>query len=196
MAVKKRYLLAGLFTLLLILPVAAFYIRYEIIVSHMKNDLGYDGAKANAVKHALAAAELYGVLRTIVGPVQAEHTTLTLGAINEYIERVTKLPKPDSPREVMKDMFNNLAGVTAKEWQIESSISQSTLQILLMLAERGVLVISRDDNPFYTGQPRPLDPVVKTALAWLNECKSQIKSKIRADLLGWPQMEHGKQNAI
>ena len=165
-----------------LLPIASFYSRYEILTNRLEKDLGFSGNAANAVKHAYAAAEIYCVLRTALNDQQAYSLVMSLGIMNEYIERVTKLRNPDSMREVMKDLHNNQAGILAAKWREQKSNESNLLDIILGMAQNQVLIVARNENPFYKDGDRNDSTVVGTARDWLEFHNDAINERIESKL--------------
>lgn len=178
---KTIRIVAAAFILFLIavIPVAAFYARYEILTDRLEKEMGFEYSAANAVKHAYAAAELYSVLNIVLSDQHAESLVMSLGIINEYIERVTKHNKLDSLREIMKDLHNNQAGISAVQWQQGQAADKvALLDVIIGMAEKRILIVKRTDNPFYKGKDRNSSDVVGIATVWLDKNNENIKERI------------------
>lgn len=179
---KVRLIIAAIaISIIALLPAAAFYGRYEILSNRLENELGLDGGTANAVKHAYAAAELYYLVATVLPDRKADSLVTALGVMNEYIERITKLRKPDSLREVMKDLHNNRAGIAAAKWQKRQGGKGDLLAIILRMAKDRVLIVARDQNPFYKDEDQNNSTVVGTARDWLESLHDKIDGRISAN---------------
>ena len=163
-----------------LLPAAAFYGRYEILSNRLEIELGLDGGAANAVKHAYAAAELYNLVATVLSDRESDSLVTALGVMNEYIERITKFRKPDSLREVMKDLHNNQAGIAAAKWQKRQARKGDLLAIILKMAEDRVLIVDRDQNPFYKDEDLKNSAVVGAARDWIDSFHDEIDGWISA----------------
>ena len=158
-------------------PIVIFYARYEILTNHLEKNLGFDGGAANAVKHAYAAAELYSVLNAFLDDDEADSFVMSLGIINEYAERITKLRKPDSLREIMKDLHNNQVGIVAAKWQKQKSDKGNLLDTILILAQNKTLIVKRTENPLYKGEDQNGFKVVRIAREWLDSQHDEINER-------------------
>lgn len=128
---------------LALLPAILFYTHFERFSSRLEKELHFTGGQSNAAKHAYAAARVYQGLR-IIGcpPPHAERLVITLGKANEYAEVIVKFFKPDSPQEVLKDMYNNKSGIAAAEWATTHRIDIQ--QFITTLAQHHCLLTSVD----------------------------------------------------
>ncbi len=163
--------------------VGVFYARSERLSDQLEQTLGYSGQKANAAKHAYAAAQVYGVARAMgLGGENALALVDMLGVANEYAERVVKFRKPDSAAELRKDLYNNRAGVLAAQWGEGHAPQVAVLEIVLRLADNGTLITERDDSPFDAGAVRDVDAPVRAARVWFAANKGAIDARVQAGL--------------
>lgn len=139
--------------------------------------MGYKGNVANAIKHAYAAAELYEFLFHFMGQKQAENMVLWFGTANEYAERIVKFRKPDSFTEVLKDYHNNLSGIVAMQWRLGHAKNKDMLELLIRMADNGILVLERSQNPFFQGRA-PEENFMSMADIWLSTHKDSIKEQV------------------
>jgi hypothetical protein len=98
--------------------------------------------KANALKHAVAAAEVYHVVAMMVGEAKAEKAVLLLGKWNEYLEQTVRSRNLDTPAELFKDMANNQIGITTAQWQQRTHPQGDIRQTLVSLAQDGGVIPS------------------------------------------------------
>lgn len=185
---SRSLIVAVLVGILLLAPVALFYARHEALSDRLQRDLGFDGAAANAVKHAYAAAQVYDTLRMISVPADlAQNTVLFLGIANEYAERIVKFHKPDSTRELLKDFYNNYAGITTARWRETMGFDSSTLGMLIALAQARVLIVTRDQNPFYDDAAPLPDDTVASARNWFMAQQPAIQARVHQGLVASSQ---------
>jgi len=177
---KRTLLIYSIFSLLGLVGLAAFYAPYEIL-SNKPEQQGYTGQAANAVKHAYAAGQLYQTLRTVMEPDTAQNTVLTLGLLNEYAEKITKFSNPDSVSEVMKDFYNNQAGITAAHWHAENKIDKPFLETILRLGD-DTLLNARDQNPFVSEATDPAYQDIPAARVWFEAHAPQIQARVLKSL--------------
>ncbi len=145
---------------------------------HLEKDLGYKGSAANAVKHAYAAAELYNFFCFIGMAEDAEEYVLLLGILNEYLERITKYTKPDSPKEIMKDLHNNYVGILAASWhQKQKPPKRDLLRVIMNLADQNILITNRDDSPYFNEVFFAKSDAVSVSNHWFLENKTEIKNR-------------------
>lgn len=101
----------------------AFYSYFEYQSYHIAKQQHLAPQDVNSIKHAYTAALVYRALRGAgLSSHRATQTTLSFGMMNEYFERVVKYHQPDSMKEIMKDMYNNHAGVVAMRWHEQHHI--------------------------------------------------------------------------
>lgn len=122
----------------------------------------------NAVKHALAARTVYRTLDKL-GISNAEDKVMWLGEWNERVETYVKFNKPDSTLEMMKDSYNNLAGVTAAKFEIEKG-KICKVDPIVILARSGGLRITAEEVKVPDGEREKLrsGQDLKAARAWLH----------------------------
>jgi hypothetical protein len=177
---KRRLLI--LFVLLTVATPLAFFARFEAFSEHLEEDLKFDNALANSAKHAYAAAHIYDALRSVgISPDASEYIVLNLGEMNEYLETIFKISEPDSTREIMKDMYNNQAGVLIAEW---ARANDATLRdTVIRLAQDEVLAVSSYKVP-HSG-PEVFEDYpqsVQHASRWFCEQQKHIKASVNQGL--------------
>lgn len=131
---------------LLVLVMAVTAVFYEWSASEGKRlakQAGLPESYHNALKHAVAARSLYKAF-DYIGVPKPEDKVIRLGDLNEKVETYIKFNSPDNSLEMMKDMFNNLAGVTAARFELEKGrvCKEDTL---IVLAKSGGLRATPDD---------------------------------------------------
>lgn len=179
-------LLAGLNSLL-----NTFYSRYQTLSNHIEESRGYDENTANAIKHAVAASNVFNVLRQVMGDDLAEASVIRLGLMNEYIERLSYYnSKPDTAREIMKDLHNNYVGIMAAKL----ADSSDTFPVILSFAANRTLMVDEAYNPFFEDKG-PEKDVVAFGYDWFKTHHSEIDTRIQKkvmrakDLRSLAQME-------
>ncbi len=168
--------------LLIILPVlawygslsflAVYYERYENIAKHLEKNYKFDESTANAVKHAVASADIYNLLRPQLGDERAEKAVIRLGVLNEYIERYTRRKHPDSVREIMKDLHNNYAGIRAAQL----ADGEDAFNVILTFASTRTLIVNEVYNPFFKIKG-PDQDVVAFGYDWFKNHHGDIDSR-------------------
>jgi hypothetical protein len=157
----------------------AFFLRYEWLSNQLETEHGMNGQAANAIKHAYAAAQVYHGLRSIgLKPQKAADTVIWLGKANEAGERIYKIFKPDSTQEMMKDFYNNHAGIVVAEM----TGGRAMLQTLLQLSAKNGLVTDRAKIPFTPSGQQAGDSPLTQALRWYAQYRLAIEQKIESDL--------------
>lgn len=179
---KRRYrILLILMVIALAIPVA-FFARFEAFSEYLEEDLKFDNALANSAKHAYAAAHIHNSLRMAgVSADAAEYIVLNLGEMNEYLETIFKISEPDSTREIMKDMYNNQAGVLAAEWSRQNNANMR--DTVIRLAQDEVLAVSSYKVP-HSG-PEVFEDYpqsVQHASRWFCEQQKLIKVSVNQGL--------------
>lgn len=116
----------------------AFFEGARIISAHHAEEIGMPAA-GNAIKHALAAAETYAVLRSAgLTSLSAERAVIELGYLNERVEGLLKARK-DPAREVYKDLFNNMSGIAVARWAESCGEQTSRSEIVKSLARANAI---------------------------------------------------------
>lgn len=129
--------------------VVGYYTHYHLLAVQLINERQMDTERANAVKHAFAAAQLYQAFHAVgLNEHVAQHLVLHLGKMNEYAEHfLRKKSKRDSNAEMMKDVLNNYIGVEAAKQHMQYAPTLSLLDWVVTLAEKDILVTSASDVP-------------------------------------------------
>lgn len=135
----KRYLkICTAFALIAIISLCAFYVHYDRFSRQLVKQQ-FPREKANAVKHAYAAAQVADIISYVTGDSTAEAIVLQLGYANEYLEQVTRFPR-DVPAEITRDLLNNQLGISAALRCGLLNPEKSLRDIMLDLALQGVLM--------------------------------------------------------
>ncbi len=179
---RKFFLIFGLFLCLIPISIISFYVRFEMVSSWLKNEMGYEGGAANAVKHSYASAEIYRFFRYFIEAKHAEAAVIGLGVINERAEIIVKFKNPDSYEEILKDLHNNMTGLAASEWKIQNAPKEPMLEILLKLKDHKTLIVQRDENPLFNKSTFKNDGTVDEAVQWFDSHKETIRERVYSDL--------------
>lgn len=135
----KRYLkICTAFALIVIVTLCAFYGYYSQFSRQLVKQQ-FPREKANAVKHAYAAAQVADIISYVTGDTTAEAIVIQLGYANEYLEQVTRFPR-DVPTEITRDLLNNQLGISAALRCGPLNPEKSLRDIMLDLALQGVLI--------------------------------------------------------
>lgn len=164
----------------MLLPVASFYAYFEIVSNTLETE-GMDGRSANAVKHAYAAATLYGFCTSLLDDLPCERAVLKFGILNEQVERITKFGKPDSYAEILKDLHNNMAGVSVTRWRHRHGCPVKTFDLILTAKQKGALVTDRKNNPLFDGRI-PDRNFIRSGNEWLIRHRATIRTALEAAL--------------
>ncbi len=145
---RRRLIIVAAAVLGIFLLPVAFYSGFEFIANRVTVEHNLPRTSRNSVKHALTAALLYDILRTLsVGKDNAENAILALGFFNETLETYVKIGRPDSLGEQRKDLYNNWAGIVAAEWNLTRTEGTSLPSVIAHLAETGTLMLEPDKTP-------------------------------------------------
>lgn len=148
------FLAATLFALLY-----AFYWHFSQIEDDLISQHHMSGERANAVKHAYAAAEIYrGFTKLGIGSKTATDGVLWLGQMNEYMEQIIRYgfgEKRDTISEMVKDMRNNQSGVLIAQWHKHhvADIPDMSLRALLLNAADAGLLTENEEKSFTLTTP-------------------------------------------
>ena len=136
--------------LLLATPLIGYFWHYHALSVRLMEQKNIDGEKANTIKHAYAAAQLFHALSAIIPDDDAQKMVLWLGRMNEHAEqRFHAYPKnllsdfkADTTIEIIKDLQNNIAGITAARWQAQHMPKDfPTLDMIVRLADTDAVVV-------------------------------------------------------
>jgi hypothetical protein len=128
--------------LILILLPLAFYGWFEASARSIVRERSLDPHFGNAIKHALASSYLYSGLRSVGVPASvSEAAVIRVGLFNEFAELYVKRGKPDTTAEIMKDLQNNMVGISLAKW-LEGNETVARDDMLVALGEQGLLVLS------------------------------------------------------
>lgn len=131
--------------LIVVIPPLAFYGWFEASARSIVRERSLDPQFGNAIKHALASSYLYSGLRSVGVPVSvSEAAVIKAGLFNEFAELYIKRGKPDTTAEIMKDLQNNMVGISLAKW-LEGNGTAARDDMLVALGGRGLLVLSHDD---------------------------------------------------
>lgn len=178
----------SLVTLLVGFGVSIFYAKQEKLSLQVEQEWRFDAQRANAIKHAYAAAQVYHAFTRVgFSDVHAQQGTVLLGYVNEYLERLMPTNNPDSTLEMMKDMHNNMAGVFAARWlekhQTEAD-GLSAHDIIMVLEQHHLLVTNAKTIALEGGDVLLAqgDPDVLGATDWFERQMQHIDEKVTVAL--------------
>lgn len=182
--IRKLFLACVACIFLTLSSLAAFYVGFEYLADRLRHEKGYDSGTANAIKHAYAAAMTYKLFAVVLDAQDSESAVMALGRANEAIERGLKFSNPDSYEEILKDIHNNLAGVSAARFQADCGCGVGMLDVVAGMAERRILVVSRHRNPYYKGvtAAAPRNGLLQEADRWLAQNSAAIRARVYSDL--------------
>ena len=157
----------------------SFYSRYQTLSNQIEESRHYNESTANAVKHAVAASNIFNLLRRIVGEDLAEAAVIKMGVINEYIERLSYYKQePDSAREIMKDLHNNYVGIMAAKLADHSD----AFPVILAFADNRTLIVDEVYNPFYEDKG-PDKHVIEYSYEWFKEHHNEIENRVERKIM-------------
>lgn len=173
---STRRILLLLIVLVIAAPLA-FFARFEAFSEHLEDELHFENATANSAKHAYAAGSIYSVLRSAyAGPETAENIVLLLGIFNEYAETIFKISEPDSTLEIMKDMYNNQAGIMAAEWA-HGEGKPALRDVIIHLAKTEGIALSAYSVPMAPAEKiEDFPQSVRDALDWFMSKRENIRT--------------------
>lgn len=141
---KILYLCSAVF--IFAAPLYIFYWHYENISDSLMADNHFDWQRANAFKHAYAAAQIFTLLANITTKENATDAVLFLGYTNERFEQIIDRFTADNTSEIVKDLTNNQAGITAAIWHAHHPNKTETIHdLLIILAQHNILIV--ENNP-------------------------------------------------
>jgi hypothetical protein len=186
---KRTSLCAMAVVLAAIVPPATFYGWFELHSRITADQHALEAGYANALKHAEAAATLYSILRLVRASDRAsERVVVKLGILNEYAEMYVKLGRKDTTLEMMRDLHNNMVGISvarARDRRMRSELGSRSEQ-LVALAKAGVLLRSDDDVDLSLEEKRRAKQSVdiKRAISWFDQNKAMIEERATQSPLG------------
>lgn len=155
-----------------------YYERYETMEKSLRQNLSLDPTTANAIKHATAAADMFNLLKPVLGEEKAETAVIRLGVANEYIERVIYYGRTDTAREIMKDLHNNYAGIVAAKLADQSD----AFPVILSMGSNRTLIVNEVYNPFFD-QKSPEQDVVGFGYDWFKAHHEDIDDRIEMKVM-------------
>ncbi|MBX3567766.1 MAG: hypothetical protein KF914_06880 [Rhizobiaceae bacterium] len=170
--------------LILVLPPLTFYGWFETSARSIVRERSLDPQFGNSIKHALASSYLYSGLRFIGVPGSvSEAAVIRAGLLNEFAELYVKRGKPDTTAEIMKDLHNNMVGVSLAKW-LEESGTAARDDMLVALGDRGLLVLS--DNDLDVTETLAVDGSADYAFAadWFAARRAEIDRGVGMALVG------------
>lgn len=174
---RRTLRILALLSILVTLVAAAFFTRYEILSDRLQESSSFDGIQANSVKHAYAAAQVYATLNLVLGDETSEALVIFLGKVNEYAEQLFKFRSPDSTQEMMKDLYNNQAGITTAQWHRQhAGKTKTVLFYLVNMTRENVLVTTLDPLPAHDEQSHPRD--IGAAMQWFSQERASIIARV------------------
>jgi hypothetical protein len=187
---RKRTSLCAMAVLVAaIVPPATFYGWLELHSRITADQHALDSGYANALKHAEAAATLYSIFR-LVGTSDrvSERVVVKLGILNEYAEMYVKLGRKDTTLEMMRDLHNNMVGISVARARDRGTSSDlgSRSELLVALARAGVLLRSEDDVSLSLEEKRRAKQStdIKWAISWFDQNKAMIEKRVTQSLPG------------
>lgn len=158
-----------LLVILLALPAMAlvgFYLTYGKMESRLRANHGFSQMQANAIKHAYASYTVYDLLKKAgASDETAEMAVFRLGIFNEWLEKTVHGTGGDSRSEVMRDLHNNWAGMSAAQWRWyqEQPLKRSGLSLIKALLNAQTLLVERPVTSYETSD----GPDYSVAKSWL-----------------------------
>ena len=168
--------------LIFILPPLAFYGWFEASARSIVRARSLDPEFGNALKHALASSYLYSGLRLMNVPASiSEDAIVRVGMLNEFAEFYVKRGSADTTSEIMKDLQNNMVGVSLAKW-LEGNARPARDEMLVALGELGLLVLSGEEldtaEESYTDAPADYE----FAADWFVARRGEIDREVRMAL--------------
>ena len=179
--------MAAAFLAVLVLPPAIFYGWFELQSRATADRNALDPGFANALKHADAASTVYSMLRFVgVGAEAAENSVIRLGIINEQVEIYVKRGSKECTLEMMRDLHNNMVGITVAKWRdsMTASDRRTRTEQLVALARAGVLLRSRHDISLSPDEARRAEQGadIDWAASWFGRNKGAIEKRAMQSL--------------
>ncbi|MFM9939130.1 MAG: hypothetical protein ACKVP7_06505 [Hyphomicrobiaceae bacterium] len=165
-----------LLTVFVATPVAAFYVTMSTMARHETRRHGLPGHVSNGIQHAYAGAETYWWLRQFGLPASAsEKTVLRLGYLNEWVEALLFVRRPDTTRELYKDLQNNFIGILAAQAVETCRTRQASSERLALIGQLAQerLVLWLSDDARVPGLPQPLN--VRLAISHFKANQASIR---------------------
>ncbi len=170
-----------------------FFAWYEWWAGDMVAREGVNPRCENAIKHAVAAADVYSALRVVgVSTDTAEFIVLELGILNERAEPYVRR-SPEDMREVKKDLYNNVVGIELAKWRALHP-HHTKIRLLTILCQNAILVTRRA----FFGRRSPQSPSgLAEPIQWFENNRESIRNRIRSALDALAKvpgaLEQGKQ---
>jgi hypothetical protein len=125
--------------LLTLAGVYSFFYQFQTIANRVQAQHGFDSNKANAIKHAYAASQMYRVSRAVgFSEGVSKNIVYFLGDMSERAELLMRGENKDSTLEIIRDLHNNYVGVCAAD-VFDMNVGTSLLDSIVDLANRNVL---------------------------------------------------------
>jgi hypothetical protein len=183
--VKRLLMVCALLAVLLL----GFFWHYQRHAEAMMAQHQFSGFQANAMKHALAAGQIYHVLQTIMPVRQAERTVIGLGIAYERVEQYLHWRVVDSPEEVARDMINNWSGIAAAQWQLQDASRRKTplRERIFYLASSHTLSVDPAQIALLPMQREEVgQQAVDVGIAFANAERARIPAQVNAALDAMP----------
>lgn len=171
---KKLFVIAAI---LILLPLA-FYGWFETSARSIVRERSLDPQFGNALKHALASSYLYSGLRLLgIRASVSEAAVIRAGLFNEFAELYVKRGKPDTTAEIMKDLQNNMVGISLAKW-LEGNGTAARDDMLVALGGRGLLVLSHANIDMTETQDADGAVDYASAADWFAAKRTQIDRSV------------------
>lgn len=180
---KKWWL--GLFFLLVPLLLAGFFMWQAVQAHRAAERAGLPESDANAIKHATAGKAVYRVLDNL-RVIDPQKAVLWLGKANEYAEQFMKFRDRDTTLEIMKDSYNNYAGIMAAQWVEKHGRARCGEDAIVVLVRRGALILAAEDIALPPADKEAMrrGADIPAAMQWLEQQRTPIEISVRAALDG------------
>ncbi len=169
---------------------ALFYTDQENQALRLEQEQRFATESANAVKHAYAAGKVFSILTShFVSEKKAEKIVTLLGYANEYAERIFKLGNPDTTMEMMKDLYNNQAGIVAAKWYAKHPREVEGLSlhdVIIVLEQRGLLVVMANNDILLAKKDSHLrgeTADILGATSWFEAQQPKIAGEVKTTLI-------------
>ena len=170
--------------LLLVIPLgmALFFGGFALHARRVIHEAQLPKEAQNAVKHAGAAEAVYHALASLHVP-EAGDKVIQLGILSERFEQWTKWRNPDSTLEMMKDSYNNIAGVAAAEWSATPG-NHCVEPVLVALVRGNLLKYTPDDLHIKHKEKARLAQGrdVAEMVAWVDAHRDFIRAHVMTEL--------------
>lgn len=174
----KKLLIIAFICALPALTLFIYYGAYGGLEHRLRVNQGYSAMQANGIKHAYASYGVYSSLKKIGASDEfAESVVFNLGVFNEWLENIIYESSEDTREEVMRDLHNNWAGMSAAQWYWykRDQLEENGLTFIKTLMKEQVLLAERPSLSYEVSgiSDRSL------AESWLYPRRSVIRSDVQ-----------------